>query len=939
MANRYWVGGSGTWNSTNTTNWSTSSGGSGGASAPTVSDSVFFDANSFSTNYTVTCTDSAVCASITTTAPSAGVLTFNAALSGATYFFSVYTGNINIHSTAAFVGTNGLSVIYHENSGIGTISATFNGGGSSNIYYYYAHLTSGFNPTLNFCNSTTATFGGVLINCQAAALTRTTPNLASANIIIDSSSNAFTGGFSGGDFRIINATSVTLTSMTLRMGSVSATSLTDNQTVDVISSGTVSHSGMSIIEQRGVTGTRTYNLQQATNDYVLTTFTLLGNAADTQFASVTGVKTVTNLTATNVKGLITFQKYNTAETNFTLSSAATVTTSNIQILHTGTKSFSSTLTLASGGVVYTNGANTITGVFSATGASAFNGFINTDSAGALTITVGASLVNCHLVSPTITMAGGSGNNFAYSLSTPVSNIPPGAPVSLIPASVNITTAYGSTLDMTYPQIICDSFTLTNSGGTFSIEGGATNNYRAFVRPYNLATSNTTCTMSLAVNPTLTRVDFWRVTPAGAASVPWTGTSIGTVGTVANITRTAPKTVYWVGGTVSYDTAAAFATSSGGAGAVANYPLPQDTLIIDTNSGSGTWNIIYSSTIRLGSLVVTGVNGSMYFYGNKATVGGQGNYSMWVSGGIFCNPLGAGSAVIGQDASLSYISSTTNRSIQRLYLADSSSLDSRTIQANEFAQFFSYNAIYFANFGSVSVDSNISKTPIYEIDSVVNSTTGTVVFNCSQIGILTGEESYYSQISSSYGGFKLGRYGSSFDLGATSFYTHAASLFSKLANTAYTVNSAQVITINSSLTNVGRVAFFGWGAFYNWFLTVPSSTTVTFLSIGFTQLSFITTQAVAYFSGNGSTIQTYTMTVAPTVSARFYNQSGGAITLNKVGGGRISVGPTTITATGVPNYAINATPSSTWYTTGTIGAGNTGWNSGSPPAFSGAFAFF
>lgn len=43
MANRYWVGGSGTWDTTSTTHWSTSSGGLSGASAPTTSDSVFFD--------------------------------------------------------------------------------------------------------------------------------------------------------------------------------------------------------------------------------------------------------------------------------------------------------------------------------------------------------------------------------------------------------------------------------------------------------------------------------------------------------------------------------------------------------------------------------------------------------------------------------------------------------------------------------------------------------------------------------------------------------------------------------------------------------------------------------------------------------------------------------------------------------------------------------
>jgi hypothetical protein len=42
-ANRFWVGGSGTWDNTSTTNWSTSSGGASGASAPTSSDAVIFD--------------------------------------------------------------------------------------------------------------------------------------------------------------------------------------------------------------------------------------------------------------------------------------------------------------------------------------------------------------------------------------------------------------------------------------------------------------------------------------------------------------------------------------------------------------------------------------------------------------------------------------------------------------------------------------------------------------------------------------------------------------------------------------------------------------------------------------------------------------------------------------------------------------------------------
>ena len=70
MADRYWVGGSGTWNTTSTTNWSTASGGGSGASVPTVSDNVIFDQAG---TYTVTMTGALACLDITV---SAGTVTF-----------------------------------------------------------------------------------------------------------------------------------------------------------------------------------------------------------------------------------------------------------------------------------------------------------------------------------------------------------------------------------------------------------------------------------------------------------------------------------------------------------------------------------------------------------------------------------------------------------------------------------------------------------------------------------------------------------------------------------------------------------------------------------------------------------------------------------------------------------------------------------------------
>ena len=46
MATYYWVGGSGTWNTSTATNWATSSNGTGGFGPPTATDDVVIDANS-----------------------------------------------------------------------------------------------------------------------------------------------------------------------------------------------------------------------------------------------------------------------------------------------------------------------------------------------------------------------------------------------------------------------------------------------------------------------------------------------------------------------------------------------------------------------------------------------------------------------------------------------------------------------------------------------------------------------------------------------------------------------------------------------------------------------------------------------------------------------------------------------------------------------------
>lgn len=65
MANRYWVGGTSTWNSVVGSKWSTTDGGAGGAAAPTAADDVFFTAASGAVSVTVAATVN--CANLTFT--------------------------------------------------------------------------------------------------------------------------------------------------------------------------------------------------------------------------------------------------------------------------------------------------------------------------------------------------------------------------------------------------------------------------------------------------------------------------------------------------------------------------------------------------------------------------------------------------------------------------------------------------------------------------------------------------------------------------------------------------------------------------------------------------------------------------------------------------------------------------------------------------------
>lgn len=143
MATRYWVGGSGTWNTSSTTNWSATTGGANGASVPTSADDVIFDTSS-GTTYTVTFASGIVCRIMSITKPS-GTLTFACS----NIQFTIY-GGVNVQDTTGitftgvnwnFAGTATDNIINFNGISLAGPALTFSGGAGTTKWTLINNIT------------------------------------------------------------------------------------------------------------------------------------------------------------------------------------------------------------------------------------------------------------------------------------------------------------------------------------------------------------------------------------------------------------------------------------------------------------------------------------------------------------------------------------------------------------------------------------------------------------------------------------------------------------------------------------------------------------------------------------------------------------------------------------------------------------------------------
>jgi hypothetical protein len=205
---RFWVGGTGTWDATDTTHWATATNGAGGASVPVAADTVTFDASSGGGTVTVN-TD------VTVTSITMGAFT-------GTLDFSVNNNNVNLSATTAFSGTGtGVRTLKMGN---GTWSMT--GPGSNWDMTTTTNLT--FNAggsTLQWSNVTpSATRSFITGGLTYANFNVVSPSPANGRIIQLTGSATFTGTFTvngGANILPTNATTTTINNLVIS-GSASA---------------------------------------------------------------------------------------------------------------------------------------------------------------------------------------------------------------------------------------------------------------------------------------------------------------------------------------------------------------------------------------------------------------------------------------------------------------------------------------------------------------------------------------------------------------------------------------------------------------------------------------------------------------------------------------------------------------------------------------------
>jgi len=240
-----------------------------------------------------------------------------------------------------------------------------------------------------------------------------------------------------------------------------------------------------------------------------------------------------------------------------------------------------------------SGITVARGTFDTNGKTVTCGLFTSTAALSPTITLGATTLTCtqFILRGTATLNAGTSsitvtgpltfNDAAYAGATFYN-------VTLNVSTVSSTISGANTFNnLTFTNLPAATLRTVTLGANQTVTGTLTITGSGGVNRYMLLsdTIGTARTLTVGTVATLTDVDFRDITVAGASS-PWSGTRLGDCGGNTNVTFGAGATKYWNLPAGGAWTAAAWATTSGGTADVLNFPLAQDTVIIE-NTGLNT----------------------------------------------------------------------------------------------------------------------------------------------------------------------------------------------------------------------------------------------------------------------------------------------------------------------------------------------------------------
>ena len=570
MADRYWVAGDGSWNST--TKWSTSSGGVNGASVPTSSDNAIFDANSGGgVHYTVTVTDNATCANLTFTP---------VAVDGVTQF-SLGTGFV-IAGTFSTSGTSGNRRAWFRSSTYGLLR---------NMQI----ATVGTVTDVDFRDVRVTGAGGTLSGTRIGDLrgnlnitTSTTKivywNLAGAQ---DWSANAW-ATTSAGTPSTDNFPLAQDTATFTNAGSVTGI-ITMSGVIPY--TGTVDMSGRSVGPILSVVATQN----------------IYGNWTNGSITTLSGTQPLT---------------YSGRNTQTITSAGRTFTQPLIVDSYGGSVELADALNIGTQILTVTNGTfDTKNYNVTATTLSSDNSNVRTITLGSSTLTLGASTFVATSTTTNLTLNAGTSQITATSTAPAFIgggltfyNLTFSAPGLATPASISGANTFNNVSVTSNASAGVVNLTVSDNqtiSGTLTV-AGATAIRRIFLRSDTLGTARTLTVATLSA----TDCDFKDITIAGAAA-GGSPTRAGDCGGNTGITFPVAKTVYWNLAAAQNWSATAWATSSGGTPAVNNFPLAQDTAVFDQAAGSVTGLISINADWNIGTFNASARTGLMNFAVNSA----------------------------------------------------------------------------------------------------------------------------------------------------------------------------------------------------------------------------------------------------------------------------------------------------------------------------------